>query len=122
MNKETKKQISFFLVLLLDILIIIFMIITSIISFFMVIKYIQEIFALTYISNINLIKWIIKTSGYIILSIISIMGADNWYENGLSKDMDTKLNIKSGIAIIIITFILILFMGWNFSIFLHWVV
>ncbi len=117
-----RNQLWYFLLFLLDILIILSMVVTSVISSLMVMKYIKDIFTLTYISNIDLIQLMIKTLGFTIVSIVSLMNENYWSKNMLSDKIDTKLNTKLGITVMVIVFIILLFVGWNFYLFMEWVV
>jgi len=120
MKKETKNQILFFITFLFDLLRWLFLCVVSVISFFMVMKYIKEIFALTYISNIDLIKWMIKIIGFIILCVVSLIYSDNMIM--ISDKIDSKKYAKLSIVIFIIMTILLIIVGWNFILFLEWVV
>lgn len=114
-----KKEIEDSLSLLLNSLMILAMGITSIVSILMVMKYITEIFALTYISNIDLIKYVIKILGFISLTLITLKSSDIWFKkNPFPVDDKLKFN-KYRLFVYIIFGIILFFIGWSLKIFIE---
>ncbi|KKN27608.1 hypothetical protein LCGC14_0862950 [marine sediment metagenome] len=105
------------LVYMLDMLLMVSIGVTSMVCVILVIKYIFEIFALNYISNIDGIKYVFRIIGFISFALITLFLMDRWYkQNPLNVRRELDGTIWGWICFII--FIVILFfLGWSIKIF-----
>jgi len=110
------------LIMLFDSILIVSMGVTSLISLLIVMKCINEVWALSYISNINLFKHSIKIIGYLSLGLITAVTSNIWWKkNILDTDRDFQ-NTKLGWFAFILFIIIIYFMGWSVKIFIETII
>ena len=114
-----KEEIGEASKLLFNTLVITSMGITSVVSLIMAMKYITEIYGLTYISNIDSLKYIFKIIGYVSLALMTAKCSDIWYKGNI-LDINTKFkNNKWNWLVTIIFFIILFFLLWSVTIFIR---
>lgn len=79
--KKVKKNIIDYSPFIMDIILSVSLGIASLITVIILMRYIQGIWTLTYISNIDLLKFILTSSGWVILLIAFARGFEYWYRN-----------------------------------------
>jgi len=110
------------LIFLFDSLLFVSIGITSIISLLMVMKCINEVWALDYISNINLFKHSIKIIGYLSLGLITAVTGHIWW---IKNPLDVKRELegtKLGWFSFILFIIILIIIGYSSKLFIEIVI
>ncbi len=104
---------------MLDMLLLVSIGVTSMVCVILAIKYIFEIFALTYISNIDGIKYVFRIIGFVSFALVTSFLMDKWYkENPLDIRRELDGTILGWVCFILFI-IIILFLGWSLKIFVE---
>ena len=104
---------------LVDMLMMVSIGITSTVCVILAIKYIFEIFALTYISNIDGIKYVFRIIGFVSFALITLFLMDKWYKENpfdIRRELDGTI---LGWVCFIFFIIIIFFLGWSLKIFVE---
>ena len=110
------------LIYLFDMLLMVSMGITSLVSLLMVMKCINDVWALNYISNIDLFKNSIKIIGYLSLGLITLVTRYIWYKKN-PLDVRRELDgIKLGWFVFILFFIILIILGYSLKLFIETVI
>lgn len=118
MKKKLSEKLNP-LVYMFDMLLMVSIGVTSMVCVILAIKYIFEIFALTYISNIDGIKYVFRIVGFVSFALITLFIMNKWYKENpfdIRRELDGTI---LGWICFILFFVIMFFLGWSLKIFIE---